>query len=283
MTVKVGFVGLGEMGKPMAANLVKKGFPLATCGHVSKGPVEELKSLGAAVLGSPCEVAEASDVIITMVRNPQQTSEVVRGEGSWQGRGVWQGVRRESVLMLCSTLEPGFCQALATAGKEKGVAVLDAPVSGGRARSEAGTLAFMVGGEKSAFERCRPVFGAMGTEIFYIGGAGMGQALKLVNNYMRAVTAFGTSEAIALGLKAGLDLPTMLNVIRVSTGNSSIVERYESMATAEKERARKAPGAPPLYKTDVALAIELAGRLGAEATLGKFILEMDPTHLFPTK
>lgn len=280
---KIGLIGLGEMGKPMAKNLLKNGFVLTVCGHVRKGPVEELRALGAMVANSPKAVAEASQVIISVVRDTRQTDEVVLGEGFWEGRGIWHGMKPGSVIILCSTLEPAHCQKLAAAGRKRGVAVLDAALSGGLAKAESGTLTFMVGGDKETFDNFRPVFEAMGRNIFHLGGPGTGQVLKLVNQYMAAVTRYGTSEAIAIGLKAGLDLKRMLEALRVSTGNSSMVERYEWFAARKKESEKQPTGAVPLIEKDMSLAIKLAEEVGARTDLGRFVLQMDASRLFPTE
>ena len=281
---KVGFIGLGDMGKPMAKNLLKNGFGLTICGHVSKEPVEELRALGAVVAGSPMEVAEASEVVISIVRTTPQTEDVVEGKGFWEGRGIWQGIKPGSVLIICSTNEPTYCQKLAAEGKERGIDVLDAPVSGGHGRSELGILTIMVGGDRKTFDRCLPIFEAMGKNIFYLGGPGTGQVVKLVNNYMMNITAFGTSEAIALGLKAGLDTKRMLEVIKVSSGNSDVVQRWEEKTSKEVEEGEEhEAGVTPRYYKTMSVAIKFAEDLGVKADLGKFVLQMDASCLFPTE
>ena len=280
--LRIGFIGLGEMGKPMAKNLLKNRFELTTCGHIRKGPVEELRSLGATVAHSPKEVAESSDVIIVMVRDIPQTDEVVLGEGFWKGRGIWQGIQSDSTLVLCSTLLPSYCQKLAEKGKESRIFVLDSPVSGGYLKAEAGTLTFMVGGDREAFNECRPIFDAMGKIIYYLGGPGMGQVIKLVNNYMMIVTSYGASEGIIMGLKAGLGLEQILKIIKVSSGNSAVIEQWNLMAKHQKEYGDNKPGTMSLFSKDIALAVDFAKEIGVKADFGRLVLESDESYLFPT-
>lgn len=281
--LKIGFIGLGEMGRPMAKNLLKNQFAVLTCGHIRQEAVDELKHLGAEVVDSPKEVAEASEVTISMVRDTQQTDEVIFGKGFWKGKGVWQGIKTGSVVIICSTIVPGYCQKLAIAGKKRGIDVLDAPVSGGNPLAESGTLTFMVGGDRKVFRKCHPIFKAMGKNIYYLGGPGMGQALKLINNYMMIVTSFGTSEAIALGLKAGLDLGLMLKIIKASSGNSTVVENWDMLATHKKEYEGREKGTNTIFYKDMELAVNFAKEVGVKANLGSMILKLDDSCLFPTE
>jgi 2-hydroxy-3-oxopropionate reductase len=280
--IKIGFIGLGEMGTPMAKNLLKNHFDLTICGHRSRKTIDELKLLNAVEVKSPREVAESTDFIIVMVRDIPQTNEVVLGEGYWDKEGIWQGMKTGSTIILCSTLKPDYCQKLADKAKEKGVCILDSPVSGGYPSAEAGTLTFMVGGERQAFNKCRPIFKGMGKDIYYLGGPGMGQAMKLINNYMMVVTAYGSSEAISIGLRAGLGLEQMMEVIKVSSGNSAVIARWNILAKHQQEFKDKQPGSSSLFKKDIALAIDFAEEIGLQADFGKLTLKSDESILFPT-
>jgi 3-hydroxyisobutyrate dehydrogenase len=282
MVKKVGFIGLGEMGKPMAKNLLKHRFAVATCAHIRKQAAEELKGLGAAVLGSPQEVAAASDVVITMVRDIPQTDEVIHGRGGWEAKGVWQGIRAGSSVILCSTLPPGYCRKLAEAGKKISVDVLDAPVSGGYPLAQSGGLTFMVGGDRNIFAKCRPLFEAMGQNIYFLGGPGTGQTMKLINNYMMIVNAFGTSEAIAMGLRAGLDLRLMLEIIGKSSGNSAVIRDWARLAASKRENEMQKPGDKAIFRKDLELAVSFFKELGYNSELGELVLKMDESRLFPT-
>ncbi|MBN2062541.1 MAG: NAD(P)-dependent oxidoreductase [Deltaproteobacteria bacterium] len=280
---RIGFIGLGEMGRPMAKNLLKNGFDLTVCGHRRKEPIEELRSLGAAVAATPMEAAESSEVVIIMVRDIPQTDEVFFGKGFWKGCGIWKGIKSGSTVILCSTLNPGYCQDLEVKGREKGVSVLDSPVSGGSPGAKTGNLTFMVGGNRAVFERNMDVFRAMGKMIFYIGGAGMGQAIKLVNNYMMVVTSHGTSEAVRMGLKAGLGMERMMEIIRVSSGNSSVIQNWDMLADEWRERRINEPGSLSLFYKDMMLGVDFAEELGLKADFGRLAIESDDSSLFPTK
>ena len=282
-SVRIGFIGLGEMGKPMAQNLLSNGFRVTVCGHRRREPVEELKSLQAIEAESPREVAESTEIIIVMVRDITQTNEVVLGKGFWKERGIWQGIKAGSIIVLCSTLEPGYCRKLADKAEGKGVAVVDAPVSGGYPRAEAGTLTFMVGGNKEAVNRCRLVFKSMGKDIYYLGGPGTGQAMKLINNYMMVVTAYGASEAIAMGLKAGLGLEQMREIIKVSSGNSAVIDHWHVLAKHQREFRESDERSGSIFKKDVALAIDFARDIGVATSFGKLVLKSDESILFPTE
>jgi 3-hydroxyisobutyrate dehydrogenase len=280
---RVGFIGLGEMGKPMAKNLLKHSFTVATCSHVRKQAAKEVKELGAELLSSPKEVAAVSDVIITMVRDISQTDEVIYGKGFWEGKGIWQGIRACCPVIVCSTLLPGYCRGLATTAKELMVDVLDAPVSGGYSRAESGDLTFMVGGNKDTFVKCLRVFEAMGKNVFFLEGPGMGQAMKLINNYMMIINSFGTSEAIAAGLKAGLKLQCMLDIIKESSGNSSVIQNWERLATSQwREEKKRKTSNKSIFKKDLELAVSFFDELGSNSRLGNLVLKMNESSLFPT-
>jgi 3-hydroxyisobutyrate dehydrogenase-like beta-hydroxyacid dehydrogenase len=278
----IGFIGLGEMGTPMAANLLKNHFDLVICGHSNRNHIEVLKSLHAVEVGSPREVAASADIIIVMVRDIPQTDEVVLGQGYWDNRGLFQGAKSGSIILLCSTLEPNYCRKLADKAKEKGVFILDSPVSGGFPSAQAGTLTFMVGGDKAAFERCLPVLKGMGKSIYYLGESGLGQAMKLINNYMMVVTAFGSSEAIAMGLKFGLGLDQMMEVIKVSSGNSAVIDRWKILAQHQKDFDDSQSGKLSIFKKDTALAVDFANEIGLKADFGRLALVSSESALFPT-
>ena len=273
---KVSFIGLGEMGAFMAKNLVKKGFDL-TVYDVLKEPMEELRVLGASVADSCQEVAGVSDVIISMVRDDSQTEDVLHGEN-----GVWEGVRKGVIIIIASTITPYHCQRIAAEGAEAGIRVLDAPVSGGRTGAETGSLTIMVGGDKEDFEECRPIFEAIGKNIYYVGSTGMGEAAKLVNNLMSFINLAGLSDAIALGLKAGLELETLLNILRTSTGDSHAVQNWDSVLTLTKEYSQRRHGTTfdLLYK-DMGLALKMAREVDQFVPVAGLCSQLDISHFFP--
>ena len=198
---RVGFVGLGLMGKPMALNLVKKGFPL-TVHSRSQAPVDVLAAAGAATAASPAEVAAASDVIVTMVPDSPDVRAVLEGP-----RGVFEAIRPGSVIVDMSTIAPAAARNLAARALARGVAMLDAPVSGGEIGAINGTLSVMVGGDADALERVRPVLNAVGNpdRVVHIGPAGAGQVCKACNQICIGGALASVSEAFAIARKAGID------------------------------------------------------------------------------
>ena len=219
MAGAVGFIGLGNMGRPMALNLAKHGFPLVVH-DVDPTKVEPLRARGATVTDSPEAVAAASDRTISMVETTAQAEAVITGE-----RGIIRTARSGHVVISMSTIDPLAARRLGDALAARGVAMLDAPVSGGTERAISGELSVIVGGAPETFEACRNLFKAMGSRIFHVGGLGQGLAMKLVNNMLVQVNMVAVAEALVLGVKSGLDPKTIYEVVRVSTGTSSAFER----------------------------------------------------------
>ena len=219
MAEAVGFIGLGNMGRPMALNLAKHGFPLVVH-DVDPTKVEPLRARGATVTDSPEAVAAASDRTISMVETTAQAEAVITGE-----RGIIRTARSGHVVISMSTIDPLAARRLGDALAARGVAMLDAPVSGGTERANSGELSVIVGGAPETFEACRDLFKAMGSRIFHVGGLGQGLAMKLVNNMLVQVNMVAVAEALVLGVKSGLDPKTIYEVVRVSTGTSSAFER----------------------------------------------------------
>jgi 3-hydroxyisobutyrate dehydrogenase-like beta-hydroxyacid dehydrogenase len=217
----VGFIGLGAMGKPMAARLLSQGYRVSSCAHRRRDAIEELKAIGLIEMSSPREVAAATDVVMTMVRNTQESEGVICGE-----QGVLAGMAQGAILILMSTLAPDFCRRVATQAASHGVAVLDAPVSGGPPGAVQGTLALMVGGARTALDHCRPLLESLG-RVFACGDIGMGMVAKLANN----AVAFGTmalvAEALSLARTQGMAEVQLLEVLQHSSANSFIVQHWE--------------------------------------------------------
>ena len=272
MMKKVGFIGLGDMGKPMAKCLLRAGVPVASCYHIRREPLEEIVNLGATEVSSPEEVARASEVVISMVRDEAQTSEVL-----WGQKGVMSGAKPGTIILIMSTLSPLFCQKAASEAGKKGVGMLDAPVSGGSPAAEAGTLTIMVGGKEQLLEDCRPILEAMGKNIFYLGDIGMGQAAKLANNVIALAGICAATEGLALGVKAGVDLDRMLEIVRVSSGNSWVIEHWKLISALKK--AYK-PGAPLdiMYK-DLELALDMARELQVDLPIAALATQLDVGRL----
>lgn len=207
MDKSIGFIGLGIMGKPMARNLLKAGFPLTVYSR-RHSSIEELIADGAAGARSPREVAALSDVIITIVTDTPDVRQVVLGEN-----GVLSGIRPGATIIDMSTISPSATREIAAAVREKGADFLDAPVSGGEGGAIAGTLSIMVGGQEETFTASLSILQAMGKNIIHVGGTGAGQLTKLCNQIAVAVTNLAMSEALIFGAKAGIDLEKMHKAI----------------------------------------------------------------------
>ena len=214
----VGFIGLGNMGGPMALNLAKNGFSLVVH-DVARDKVEPLRARGARVAGSPEDVAAATERTIVMVETTAQAESVIAGE-----RGVIRTAKPGHIVICMSTIDPFAAKRLGAELAARGVAMLDAPVSGGTVRAKSGELSIIVGGPDEPFDACGDLFKAMGANIFHVGGLGQGLAMKLVNNMLVQVNTVAVAEALVLGVKAGLDPQKIYDVVRVSTGASYAFE-----------------------------------------------------------
>jgi 3-hydroxyisobutyrate dehydrogenase len=207
MAQRIGLIGLGIMGKPMARNLLKAGFPLTVYSR-RRSSVEELITDGAIGAHSSREVAAASDVIITIVTDTPDVRQVLLGE-----EGVLSGIRSGATIIDMSTISPSATREIAAVVREKGADFLDAPVSGGEGGAIAGTLSIMVGGREETFSASLPILQAMGKNIIHVGETGAGQLTKLCNQIAVAIANLAMSEALIFGAKAGIDLGKMHQAI----------------------------------------------------------------------
>lgn len=272
----VSFIGLGVMGARMAQNLVKKGFDL-TVYDVMEEPVQELKALGAKSADTCKEAAMVNDVTIAMVRDDAQIDAVIYGE-----TGIWEGAKEGSIFVICSTIDPLHCQRIVAEGKERGIRLLDAPVSGARPGAEAGTLTIMVGGDKEAFKECRPIFEAMGKNIYYLGSAGMGETCKLVNNFLHILNLAVLAEGLALARRVGLEPENLLDVVKVSSGNSWAVENWDLIQELVTEYCEGKKG--PLWlgiQKDMALVLKMAKDVGQLVPIAGLVSQLDAFRFFP--
>lgn len=218
MKKSLGFIGLGIMGKPMARNLLKAGFPLTLFSR-SKGPVDEMVKEGALSADSPEEVARKSDAIITMLPDSPEVEEVILGRD-----GVIRGSRAGTVVIDMSSINPLITRKISAELAKAGVAMLDAPVSGGEAGAIQGALAIMVGGEEKVFQDCLPILEALGRNINRVGEIGAGGFAKLVNQIIVAVNIAAVGEAFSLGVKAGLEPHDVYQAIRGGLAGSSVLD-----------------------------------------------------------
>lgn len=217
MAEKVSFIGLRIMGKPMASNLMEAGYEL-TVHNRSRETVDELAEDGVTAASSPKEVAENSDVIVTMLPDSPQVREVVAGE-----EGLLEGIREGSLLVDMSTISPIVTEELAEAVKKSGSSMLDAPVSGGDVDAIEGTLSIMVGGDEEDFERARPLFEIMGKTSNHAGPVGAGQVTKAASQ-MVALTIEAVSEVLVLGSKGGVAPEKILNVLGGGLVGNKVME-----------------------------------------------------------
>jgi 3-hydroxyisobutyrate dehydrogenase len=213
---RIGFIGIGVMGQPMCLNLLKAGFPLTVYSRRPES-ADTVVEAGAVRAASPKAVAEASDVVITMVTSSPDVEAMLLGSD-----GVLAGAHEGLIAVDMSTIAPAVARKVAEAAAARGVAMLDAPVSGGSQGAVAGALSIMAGGERAVFDQVLPVFAAMGAKekIFYVGPSGSGQVVKLINQHLCGVIAAADAEAFILGVKAGADVETMAKIIGVSSGGN---------------------------------------------------------------
>jgi 3-hydroxyisobutyrate dehydrogenase len=207
-TTQIGFVGLGIMGAPMALNLIKAGFSLKVYNRTDRPRVQEVVDAGGERVATPAAAADGSDVIITNVTDTPDVEEVILGE-----KGVLQTARAGATVVDMSTISPRVTRDIAAALGEKGVHMLDAPVSGGDVGAQQGTLSIMAGGEQSVFDDCLPVFEAMGKNINLIGGNGAGQTTKACNQIAVSVANLAMAEALMLAAASDLDVGKVVDAI----------------------------------------------------------------------
>jgi 3-hydroxyisobutyrate dehydrogenase len=211
---KIGFIGLGIMGRPMAINILSAGFPLAVWNR-TKSKIEPLVSRGVRSVNSPKEAAEISDVVITMVTDSPDVEKVIL-----ESEGVIEGVHKGLTVIDMSTISPIVTRRIAKALEEKGAEMLDAPVSGGEKGAIEGALSIMVGGKNEVFRECLPIFETMGKNIVYVGDHGMGQMVKLCNQVICGLNQLAVCEGIMFGIKAGLDMDKMMKVVTAGAAGS---------------------------------------------------------------
>jgi 3-hydroxyisobutyrate dehydrogenase len=205
--VHIGFIGLGIMGRPMAINLLKAGFTLTVYNRTA-AKCRPLVDAGATAVSSPREAAESSDVVITIVSDTPDVGAVLFGE-----EGIWDGLKEGKVVIDMSSISPAATQRYAARLRDKQVQMLDAPVTGGEKGAIERTLTIMVGGNKEVFDRCVPIFDAMGKTIVYAGESGSGQKTKLVNQILCAQHIVAMSDGLRFARQSGLDMETTLKVV----------------------------------------------------------------------
>ncbi|HXG03826.1 MAG TPA: 2-hydroxy-3-oxopropionate reductase [Candidatus Binatia bacterium] len=265
MAQVVGFIGLGIMGRPMARNLLKAGYPLVVHNR-SRAAVDELATAGAKPAGSPREVAGQCDVLITMLPNSPDVEAVALGPD-----GILEGARRGLIYADMSTISPLVSQKVGRALQARGVEMLDAPVSGGEKGAIEGTLSIMVGGDRAVFDRVLPVFQAMGRTITYLGPLGSGGFTKLANQIIVALNLTALAEALTLARKAGLDREATLRALAGGLAGSRCLEQK----TPNYLSGSYQPGFKvDLHYKDLGLIMEAARALGVPVPTTAVVQEL---------
>jgi 3-hydroxyisobutyrate dehydrogenase len=219
----IAFIGLGNMGAPMAINLVKAGHSVKAF-DLSQSAVAKAQAAGAQAAASAQAAVQGAEVVISMLPASQHVEGLFLGDGS--APGLLAHIAKGALVIDSSTIAAATSQKVAKAAEAAGIAFIDAPVSGGTGGAIAGTLTFMVGGSNAALERARPLLEKMGKNIFHAGGVGAGQTAKMCNNMLLGVLMIGTSEAIALGVANGLDPKVLSEIMRRSSGGNWALEVY---------------------------------------------------------
>ena len=267
MASTVGFIGLGLMGKPMALNLLKKGFPVVAHSR-SRGPVDEAVAAGATAVASPADVARSTSIVITMLPDGPDVAKVLEADN-----GVFGAMSKGTVIVDSSTIAPGTAKRLASRAKDLGASFLDAPVSGGEIGAVAGTLTFMVGGDAAALEAVRPVLSAMGSpeKIVHVGESGAGQICKACNQIVLGGTMSVVAEAIALSRKAGVDPMKVRAALMGGFAQSRVLEVHgERMITGNWKPGFKAK----FFKKDLGIALNTLAENGVPAATSAVVQQL---------
>ncbi len=253
MKPSVGLIGLGLMGRPMGANLLKAGYPL-TVWNRTPARAAELVKQGAKLAATAREAAAASDVLFTIVSDPPALEEVL-----WGPHGAMEGLRRGTVYVDSSTVSPALARRIAAASGERGARFLDAPVTGGTWGAEKGELVFMVGGNAATLKEVEPILGAMGKRWFHLGPNGAGQTIKLAMNMILALQVQALAEALALVTSAGIAGEKLIEVMQSSMARSGVLDVKAPMLL----KGDYTPSFPlRLMHKDLGLALDLANQMG---------------------
>ena len=265
MSAPVGFIGLGVMGRPMAANLLAAGHDLIVHNR-SPTAQAELVSLGARAVAGPAAVAREAPIVITMLSDDPAVREVIAGPG-----GVLAGAMADSLIIDMSTVSPALSRELAALAGERGVHMLDAPVSGGDVGAREGTLSIMVGGEAEDVERARALFDVLGASVVHVGPAGAGQVVKACNQVLVAITIAGVSEALVLGSKLGVEPERILDVLsRGLAGNRVMDVRRSNFLEHDFTPGFKVD----LHHKDLEIALRSGGESNVALSLTSLVQQM---------
>jgi 3-hydroxyisobutyrate dehydrogenase len=267
----IAFIGLGNMGLPMAKNLHKGGYSLRVF-DLALAPLEEMKELGATAAASAAEACKDADIVISMLPAGKHVVSL------YLENGLLSVIDKNALVIDCSTIDTQSANAVHKASKDQGISMLDAPVSGGVAAAAAGTLTFMCGGTNEDFEKAKPILSAMGANIFLAGGDGAGQVAKMCNNMLLAIHMIGTSEALKLGENNGLDAKVLSEIMLASSGKNWSLEKYNPfpgvMENAPASNDYKPGFMVDLMTKDLGLAISNAKDTNSNTPLGQAAFDM---------
>ncbi|WP_346837515.1 3-hydroxyisobutyrate dehydrogenase [Microbulbifer sp. SAOS-129_SWC] len=273
---KVAFLGLGNMGGPMAANLVKAGYSV-TAFDPAAAALEQAVKNGCSAAASAAEAAKGADVVLSMLPSGALVKELYLG-----ARGLLQALDRDTLVIDSSTIAANDARQVIAAAGERGIRAIDAPVSGGTAAAAAGTLSFMCGGEADAVDAARPVLEAMGANIFHAGPAGAGQVAKICNNMLLAIHMIGTAEALQLGVDNGLDPTVLSDIMKASSGGNWSLEKYNPypgvMDGVPASRGYTGGFAVALMLKDLGLAMDTAAGSASSTPLGALAKNLYQLH-----
>lgn len=277
--MKIAFIGLGNMGGPMALNLHKAGHTLSAF-DLSKEACAKFAAEGLPIAASAAATLEGAEVVVSMLPASAHVEGLYLGSNGQPG--ILEQIAAGTLVIDSSTIAAATSRKVAEAASKRGVAVIDAPVSGGTGGAIAGTLTFMVGGSEADLERARPVLEKMGANIFHAGAAGAGQTAKICNNMLLGILMIGTSEAIALGVANGLDPKVLSEIMRRSSGGNWALEKYNPlpgvMDTAPASKNYAGGFGTDLMLKDLGLAQENAASVRASTPLGGLARNLYAAH-----
>ncbi len=272
----IGFIGLGNMGLPMALNLLKAGYALKVF-DLSHDALEKAKEAGGKACTSVAETVQGVDCVITMLPGDKAVDAVYFGN-----EGILKKADTKTILIDSSTINADLARKVAKEALAKGFETIDAPVSGGTAGAAAGTLTFIVGGSESTLSKVKPVLEKMGKNIFLAGTNGAGQTVKMCNNMLLGIMMIGTSEALNLGMKSGLDPKVMSEIMMKSSGRNWVLELYNPvpgiMENAPASRGYSGGFGSMLMAKDLGLAQDMAKAANANTPLGEMALKLYQQH-----
>ena len=273
---QIAFIGLGNMGGPMALNLIKAGHALRVF-DLSPSALEAARAAGATVAASPAEAVAGAQTVISMLPASKHVESLYLGTD-----GLVAQIAPGTLVIDCSTIAPASSRKVAEAAQARGIAFLDAPVSGGTAGAAAGTLTFIVGGDADALERAGPYLSAMGKNIFHAGGSGAGQVAKIANNMLLAIHMAGTAEALALGVANGLDPKVLSEIMVKSSGRNWSLELYNPWPGVQENvpasRGYSGGFGSSLMLKDLGLAAEASIASGSPVPLGELARNLYGLH-----